>query len=80
MARLLEIPAEEATPVVQELFQRQRRMLGDALNTTPIFSHRPTIIEGSTALAARVDASGLIDPSLNYLVYTKTAWVNSCPF
>ncbi|MCH7735965.1 MAG: hypothetical protein IH872_01040 [Chloroflexi bacterium] len=80
MARIHGITEEEATPEVRELFQRQRSIFGEVLNTTPIFALRPTIMAGSIALAAGIDASGLIGPSLKYLVYTKTAWINGCPF
>lgn len=80
MARVRGITEQDATPEVKELFQRQRSIFGEVLNTTPIFALRPTIMEGSMALAAGIDASGLIDPSLKYLVYTKTAWINGCPF
>lgn len=80
MARVRGITEREATPEAQEIFQRLRRVFGDVLNTTPIFALRPTIMDGSNALAAGIDASGLIEPSLKYLVYTKTAWINGCPF
>lgn len=80
MARVRGITEQEATPEVKELFHRQRRRFGDVLNTTPVFALRPTILEGSNALAAGIDASGLIEPSLKNLVYTKTAWINGCPF
>ena len=80
MARVQGITEEDATTEVKELFRRQREVFGDVLNTTPIFALRPTIMAGSTALAAGIDASGLIEPSLKYLVYTKTAWINGCPF
>ena len=80
MARVRGITEKEASPEVRGLFQRQRRTFGDVLNTTPIFALRPTIMEGSNALAAGIDASGLIEPSLKYMVYTKTAWINGCPF
>ena len=80
MARVRGITEQEATTEVKELFQHQRRMFGEVLNPTPIFALRPTIMAGSYALAAGIDASGLIDPSLKYLVYTKTAWINGCPF
>ena len=80
MARVRGIAENEATPEVKELFQRQRRTFGYVLNPTPIFALRPTIMEGSNALAAGIDASGLIEPSLKYLVYTKIAWINGCPF
>ena len=80
MARVRGITEQEATPEVKELFLRQRQNFGDVLNTTPIIALRPTIMEGSNALAAGIDASGLIEPSLKNLVYTKTAWINGCPF
>tara|TARA_B100000508_G_scaffold112620_1_gene91051 strand:- start:158 stop:400 length:243 start_codon:yes stop_codon:yes gene_type:complete len=80
MARVNGITEQEATQEVKALFQRQRELFGDVLNTTPIFALRPTIMAGSTALAAGIDSSGLIEPPLKYLVYTKTAWINRCPF
>lgn len=80
MARVAGISEKDATPEVKEIFQRQRSMFGQVLNTTPVIALRPTILAGSTALAAGIDASGLIDPPLKYLVYTKTAWINGCPF
>ena len=67
MARVNVITEQEATQEVKALFQRQR----DVLNTTPIFALRPTIMAGSTALDAGIDASGQIKPPLKYLVYTK---------
>ena len=80
MARVAGITEQEATADVKELFERQRRTFGEVLNTTPVFALRPMILAGSTALAAGIDASGLIEPPLKYLVYTKTAWINGCPF
>ncbi len=80
MARVVGVTEQEATADVKELFERQRRTFGEVLNTTPVFALRPTILAGSTALAAGIDASGLIEPPLKYLVYTKTAWINGCPF
>ncbi len=80
MARVAGITEQEAPADVKELFERQRRTFGEVLNTTPVFAMRPTILAGSTALAAGIDASGLIEPPLKYLVYTKTAWINGCPF
>ncbi len=80
MARVVGITEESATPEIKEMFRRQRSMFGEVLNTTPVIALRPTILAGSNALAAGIDASGLIDPPLKYLVYTKTAWINGCPF
>ena len=80
MARVRGITEEEATPELRALFDRQKQTFGKVLNTTPIIGLRPTILEGSNSLAAGIDASGMIEPSLKSLVYTKTAWINGCPF
>lgn len=71
MARVNGISEGEATQEVKALFHSQRELFGNALNTTPIFALRPTIMAGSTALDAGIDASGQIKPPLKYLVYTK---------
>ena len=71
MARVNGISEGEATQEVKALFHSQRALFGDVLNTTPIFASRPTIMAGSTALDAGIDASGQIKPPLKYLVHTK---------
>lgn len=43
MARVGGITEQEATEDVIELFERQRRTVGEVLNTTPGFALRPTI-------------------------------------
>ena len=80
MARVRGVIEEQASPEIQQLYAQQRDTLGAVLNTTPIYSLRPTIRNGSSALSAGIDASGLIEPSLKYLLYTKTAWINGCAF
>lgn len=80
MARIRGVTEEEASPEIKELYAQQRDALGMVLNTTPVFSLRPTIRDGSSALSAGIEASGLIEPPLKYLLYTKTAWINGCAF
>ena len=79
MARVNGISEGETTQEVKALFHSQRELFGNAVNTTPIFALRPTTMAGSTALAAGIDASGLIELPLKYLVYTNTAWINGWP-
>lgn len=80
MARIRGVIEEEASPDIQKLYAQQRDAFGAVLNSTPVSSLRPTIRDGSSALSAGIDASGLIEPSLKYLLYTKTAWINGCAF
>ena len=60
MATVNGITEQEATQEVKALLQRQRELFGDVLNTAPLFAWRPTIMTGSTALAAGIDTPGLI--------------------
>lgn len=53
MARVRGITEQEATTEIKELFQHQRRMFGEVLNTTPIFALRPTIMERFICLGRR---------------------------
>ena len=80
MARISGVTEADAPDDVKELFERQKGVYGTVLNTTPIIALRPTILRGSNALSAGIDASGLIEPALRNLVYTKTGWINGCPF
>ena len=78
MARVRGVAEEEAPPEIRNLYAQQKANFGAVLNTAPVFALRPTIRDGSSALSAGIDASGLIEPSLKYLLYTKTAWINGC--
>ena len=80
MARIRGICKEEVTPEVLAVFERQETIYGNALNTLPIYALRPTILQGTTALAAGIEASGLIEDSLKRLVSLKAALINGCPF
>jgi len=80
MARIRGADPKTATSKVLDLFERQQQEFGVILNSTRVIALRPTIVEGSNALSAGIDASGLIEPSLKHLVSTKTAWINGCPF
>jgi alkylhydroperoxidase family enzyme len=79
-ARVRQLTADEAAPEVQEIFERQIRYYGAPLNTTGVYAHRPTILEGATALSAGINASGLIEGSLKSLVCLRAATINGCPF
>ena len=80
MARICGVTEYEASPELKAVFEQQKHTYGTVLNSTPVIALRPTILEGSNSLAAGIDASGLIEPSLKSLLYTKTAWINGCPF
>ena len=80
MARIDGVDPAHAPQIIKSLFENQKEQFGDILNSTRVIGLRPTIVDGSNALAAGIEASGLIEPSLRFLVCTKTASINGCPF
>ncbi len=79
MSRILGVTKDNGTPEIQAAYESQETVYGSALNTLPIYALRPTILQGTTALAAGIEASGLIEKSLKRLVSLKAALINGCP-
>ena len=80
MARINGVGPIDAPQMIKSLFEYQKEEFGDVLNSTRVIGLRPTIADGSNALAAGIEASGLIEASLRFLVCTKAASINGCPF
>ena len=80
MARIQGINKTDGAPELKAVFARQEAAFGNALNTLPILGLRPTILEGTAALGAGIDDSGLIEDSLKNLASLKAALINGCPF
>ena len=80
MARIDGVDPLNAPQMIKSLFENQKEQFGGILNSTRVIGLRPTIVDGSNALSAGIEASGLIEPSLRFLVCTKTASINGCPF
>ena len=80
MARIKGVTKEEANEEVGAIFAEQEKRYGFVSNTAKIYALRPTIKKGVQALAAGIQASGLIEPELRHLLCVKTANINGCPF
>ena len=80
MSRVIGIAKEKVAPEIQAAYERQEALYGNPLNTLQVYALRPTILQGTTALAAGIEASGLIEASLKRLVSLKAAIINGCPF
>ena len=80
MSRVIGIAKEKVAPEIQAAYERQEALYGHPLNTLQVYALRPTILQGTTALAAGIEASGLIESSLKRLVSLKAAIINGCPF
>ena len=80
MSRVIGIAKENVAPEIQEAYERQEALYGNVLNSIQVYALRPTILQGTTALAAGIEASGLIENSLKRLVSLKAALINGCPF
>jgi len=80
MPRLPELGIDDAAPAVQEMMAAQERLFGFVLNPTKLMGYCPTIAEGQAALTAAIEKAGNIEPRLRFLLYTRVASLNGCPF
>ena len=80
MPRVSEIEEAGGDPILEEIFERQRRTFGDLLNPTKVMAHCPPILKAVGELAASIERSGQLPKALLPLVYLRVASINGCPF
>ena len=80
MPRIPELTPETASPEIREMMLAQEAHFGFVFNPTKVMGHCPEIAKAQVAMGRALDESGNIEPSLRYLVYTKVAAMNGCPF
>lgn len=80
MPRLPELNQEDASAEIRAAMQAQVDAFGLVFNATKIMGHCPGISAASAAMGAAIDDAGHIEPSLRYLLYSKVATLNGCPF
>lgn len=80
MPRVREIEEAGDDPILTRIFDREREVFGELLNTTKAVAHCPSILEAAKALGAAIDRSGLLPAGLLPLVYLRVATLNGCPF
>lgn len=80
MERVRRLRIDEAPPEVRSAYEHDERALGQVLNTTGIYAHRPSIFLGMRALGQGVIAFGLIPARLRSLMAIRIAMLIGCPF
>ncbi len=80
MARIGEITDDGGDPTLQPIFERQREMFGDVLNTAKVMAHCPQILRASTLMGQAIEQSGQLPKALLPLIYLRVASINGCPF
>ncbi|MBT3352167.1 MAG: hypothetical protein HOC91_02680 [Nitrospinaceae bacterium] len=80
MARIPEVTRTPEDPIAKEAFESQIKAHGFVFNTSKIYAHRPTILQGHNLLSQGVEASGLLGEDLKALVNVKVSSINGCPF
>jgi hypothetical protein len=80
MARIPGARKEDVPHDIREVWESQERSRGAPQPNTPIYALRPTIFRGHRALAAGIDASGLLSAEMKALASLRAALINGCPF
>ncbi len=80
MARVPELTPDSADDALRTIMQSQEEMFGFVLNPTRVMGHVPGVVAASARLGQAIDDGGNLEDSLRYLVYSKVAALNGCPF
>lgn len=80
MSRVREVKGAGGDPILTEIFEKERELFGDLLNSTKVMAHCPPILRAAKALGAAIGKSGTLPPGLLPLVYLRVATLNGCPF
>lgn len=80
MPRLPELSLQSASPQVRKMMEAQTEAFGFPLNSTRLLGYCPDIAKAQNQMGDAIDHAGHIEDSLRYLVYSKVATMNGCPF
>ena len=80
MARITDVNPEEVEPYIRNVFEAQTRQWGAPLLPYYLYARRPSIFRGVRGMWTGIEASGLIDASLQTLINRRVASINGCEF
>lgn len=80
MPRIKEIEQPDGDPILEEIYARDREILGAVLNTTKVYAHCPPILRAAKQLGKALEDSGRLDVQLRALLCMRVAQINGCPF
>lgn len=80
MPRVREIEDPGDDPILQDVYERERKLFGFVLNTTKVQAHCPPIVKAAKQLSAAVEKSGRLPAELVALAFLRVAQINGCPF
>lgn len=80
MARIGEITDDGGDPALKPIFDKQRELFGDVLNTSKVMAHCPPILRAAGLMTQAIAQSGQLPGALLPLVYLRVASINGCPF
>lgn len=80
MPRVSEVEEDRGDPTLKAVFERERELFGDLLNSTKVMAHCPPVLRAAKLLGQSIEQSGQLPKSLPPLVYLRVASINGCPF
>lgn len=80
MARIEDVDQTKVDKYTKHVLEAQAKRWGAPLLNHLIYARRPTIFRGVRGMWTGIDASGLIDASLQALINRRVAFLNGCEF
>jgi alkylhydroperoxidase family enzyme len=80
MPRVSEIEDDGGDPTLKPIFDKQRELFGEILNSAKVLAHCPPILRAAGLLGQSIEQSGHLPKALLPLIYLRVASINGCPF
>jgi alkylhydroperoxidase family enzyme len=80
MPRVSEIEDDGGDPTLKPIFDKQRELFGEILNSAKVLAHCPPILRAAGLLGQSIEQSGQLPKALLPLIYLRVASINGCPF
>jgi hypothetical protein len=80
MARVPGVDPDDADPYAQRVFEAQAKRWGAPLLNHLVYARRPPLLRAVRGMWAGIDASGLIEGTLQALLNRRVARLNGCEF
>jgi alkylhydroperoxidase family enzyme len=74
------IEKDQASPLVQRLYDALERQAGSVSNLNKMLAHKPEVLRAFNQLSGAIWAEGTLAPMLKELAYLRVSILNGCAY
>jgi hypothetical protein len=80
VARLPDLEQADAVPAIAKVMQAQLDEFGYVFNATKMLGYCPEVSQAAASMGRALDRENNIEAPLRFLLYSRVAMLNACPF